>query len=438
LGEDLAPAVFFGARSASLLSASGPKNLFSSLRDEDSVTSALKSKRTLHLFCFLIFCAELSLSQTATKASAIRDHLARAQAALQSRHPEIAASELRAVLTLDPKNAEAHANLGAIEFAEGNCADATRDFQAALAVRPSLSKAQALLGICDKRAGKDSSQSELEKSFADLKDPRVRTQVGLELMSLYDTRGDTDRSIPVMRALVAMNSDDPNVLYFAQRLYSELADDTLNKLAIVAPDSARMQQVIAEHLVNAGDLTNAIAHYQRALEIDPHLAGLHFELAEAVLESAASNPQSQADAERELEAGVNTDGDNAKAECLFGRIALLQNNTDAAFAHFRKALDLNANEVEAQMGMARVLTIKEKPEEAMKYLTQAISADPLNAAAHYRLAVAYRSLHKTAEAEKEMKLFQEIKQTNDQVRDFYHQMNKSSRVPTDDLPEQSQ
>ena len=39
----------------------------------------------------------------------------------------------------------------------------------------------------------------------------------------------------------------------AQRLYSELADDTLNKLAVVAPGSARMQQVIAERLVNGGD-----------------------------------------------------------------------------------------------------------------------------------------------------------------------------------------
>jgi Tfp pilus assembly protein PilF len=405
---------------------------------EDSVNSTLKLKQPLRLFFTFVLCAELSQAQTAPKTSEIRDHLNRAQTAMQSNHPEIAASELRAALALDPKNAEVHANLGAIEFAQGNCTDAALDFHAALAFQPSFAKAQALLGICDKRKGKNSAQSELEKSFASLKDVRLRTQVGLELMSLYDARSESDRSVPIVAALVSMNPDDSNVLYIAQRLYSELADDTLNKLAIIAPDSARMQQAIAEHLVNAGDLPNAVAHYRRSLEIDPHLNGVHFELAEAILESDASNAGSQAEADRELEAGLKIDGDSAKAECLFGRIALLQDHTDKAFDRFQQALTLNPNEVEAQMGMARVLMTKEKPEDAIKYLAQAILADPLNAAAHYRLGVAYRRLKRTADAEKEMKLFQEIKQTNNQVRDFYRQMNKPSHTPTDDVPEQSQ
>jgi tetratricopeptide (TPR) repeat protein len=83
-----------------------------------------------------------------------------------------------------------------------------------------------------------------------------------------------------------LDPDNIEILYMAQRVYSDLADDTLNKLAILAPGSARMQQVIAERLINGGDLKGATEHYRKALEIDPHLPGVHYELAEAILESA--------------------------------------------------------------------------------------------------------------------------------------------------------
>ena len=72
-----------------------------------------------------------------------------------------------------------------------------------------------------------------------------------------------------MRSLVDLDPDNVDVLFMAQRVYSELADDTLNKLAVLAPGSARMQQVIAERLVNGGDLKGAIEHYRKALADRP-------------------------------------------------------------------------------------------------------------------------------------------------------------------------
>jgi predicted Zn-dependent protease len=122
----------------------------------------------------------------------------------------------------------------------------------------------------------------------------------------------------------------------AQRVYSDLADDTLNKLAILAPRSARMQQVIAERLINAGDLQGATAHYRKALEIDPRLPGVHYELAEAILELSPNDPQAQAAAEKELESAVKSmatvPGPNASLPGLpFGaRIRMAHTSTTAA------------------------------------------------------------------------------------------------------------
>ena len=54
-----------------------------------------------------------------------------------------------------------------------------------------------------------------------------------------------------------------------------------------------MQQVIAERLINEGDLKGATEHYRKALEIDPRVPGVHYELAEAILESAPTDAEAK-------------------------------------------------------------------------------------------------------------------------------------------------
>ena len=378
-------------------------------------------------------------AQTGTPhAAEIHDHLRKAAEYLKAKDPDSAVKEFDAVLALDPNNAEAHANLGVVAFFRRDYRNAFQYLRKAVAIDPSLVKSQALLGICERRLGDPSARVLLEKSFAKLKDKSLRLQVGLELASLYDQQGDTGATASVMRSLVDLAPDNVDVLFTAQRVYSELADDTLNKLAVLAPGSARMQQVIADRLVNGGDLARAIEHYKKALQIDPHLPGVHFELGEAILQSSPHDTAIQAEAEKEFEAAEAIVGDAAKAECGLGAIASSQSDTDRAFTHYQRAYKLNPNEVEAQLGLARFLMMQQKPQEAIKYLQAAIQVDPLNSEAHYRLASAYKRLQMDDQAQKEMHLFQEIKKTKDQVKDLYRQMNIKPKVQDDEVPDSDQ
>jgi predicted Zn-dependent protease len=223
--------------------------------------------------------------------------------------------------------------------------------------------------------------------------------------------------------LVELDPDNVDVLYFAQLLYTELADDTLAKLAVVAPASARMQQVIGERLINAGDLKGAIEHFRKALQIEPRLAGIRYELSQAILESA-SDPNAQVEAQNLLEAALKIEGDNARIECVMGAIAVARGDAETAYAHYERAIALNPGEEQAQIGLARLLMARGKPDQALRFLLMAIESDPLNAAAHYRLALAYRDLGRGSDAAKELKLFQEIKETRERVKELYRQMNK--------------
>jgi tetratricopeptide (TPR) repeat protein len=391
------------------------------------------------IFIVLVSALTFAGAQTTTShAAEIHDHLRKAAEYLKAQDPDSAVKEFNAVLALDSRNAEAYANLGVVAFFRRDYRSASGYLRKAAAIDPSLAKSQALLGICEKKLGDPSARALLEKSFSKLKDNSLRLQVGLELASLYEEQGDPGATATVMRSLVDLDPDNVDVLFTAQRVYSELADDTLNKLAVLAPGSARMQQVIAERLVNGGDLPRAIEHYRNALQIDPHLPGIHFELGEAILQSSPHDPATQAEAEKEFEAAEAIDGDVVNAECGLGAIALSQSDLDRAFTHYQRAYKLNPDEVEAQLGLARLLMMQQKPQEAVKFLQAAIQTDPLNSEAHYRLASAYKRLQMDDQAQKEMHLFQEIKKTKDQVKDLYRQMTIKPRVQDDEVPDSNQ
>src|SRR5215472_18070297 len=280
--------------------------------------SAFDMKPLRFRLLLLITCA-ISCSmqgQTASQASKVRAHLSRGEAALRANNPTAAEGEFRDALAIDPRNAEANSNLGVLEYARGDYRHACENFREALTRQPSLIKAEALLGLCETKIGDQAAAKHLEDSFEKLQDAKLRTQVGLELVGMYYASGETERAVAVTQKLVDLNPEDPDLLYAAQRLYNELADATLNKLAIVAPNSARMQQVIAERLINAGDLDDAIMHYRKALELDPHLNGVHYELAQAVLESSRFDATKQATTKSEIEAAKNAEGNSASVECL--------------------------------------------------------------------------------------------------------------------------
>ncbi len=379
--------------------------------------------------------AAMSAQTGSSRSAEIHDHVQKAEGYLKANDPSSAAKEFDAVLALDPKNSEAYTDLGVIEFFQRDYQKASQYFRRALAIDPSLAKAQALLGVCQKRLGNPSARGLLEKSFSKLKDKRLRLQVGLELAALYDQQGDRGATASVMRSLVDIDPDNVDVLFMAQRVYSELADDTLNKLAILAPGSARMQQVIAQHLVNDGDLKGAIDHYRKALQIDSRLPGVHFELGEALLQTSPGDAGAEAEAQKEFELAVTVDGDTATTECEFGSIALAHSRLDQALAYYQRAYQLNPNEVEAQMGLANLLMMKESTQEAIKYLHMAVQTDPLNSAAHYQLGLAYRRLQMPEMAQKEMHLFQEIKKAKNQVQELYRQMNRHPKASADEAPD---
>ena len=107
-------------------------------------------------------------------------------------------------------------------------------------------KTQMLLGMCEKRMGQmGRARADLESAFPRLQEEKLRVEAGMELIELYYTSGDLDKAASVVTVLKQLRPDDPEILYTAHRIHSEQADGEMLGMAMLAPKSARMHQLMA-------------------------------------------------------------------------------------------------------------------------------------------------------------------------------------------------
>ncbi len=262
-----------------------------------------------------------SFSQsTPSRQQQIETHNHQAAEYLHENRPDLAVPEFQAILAIDPNNVDARGNLGAVLFFQGSYMDAIPELRAALKLRPTLWRIQALLGIAEKRTGDISpGRDDLEKAFPNVADEKIRIETGMELIEIYSGTGDLDKAAAVVSVLRKLEPEDEGLLYTAYRVYSDLANESLLSLTVVAPNSARMHQAMAHELAKQGHTAEAIENYRAALKINPQPPGLHFELAEML--RTVSTPEAHEEAEREYKAALEANPLDEQSEIRLGDIA---------------------------------------------------------------------------------------------------------------------
>ncbi len=381
-----------------------------------------------------IFLTAAFSQSNLTKQQQIDSHSRQAQEFLRTNQPNLAAREFSAILELDPNNVDVRGNLGVMLFFQGDYAKAAPQLRAALKLKPGLWKIQALLGMCEKRIGQTTgAQADLEQSFPRLQEEKLRVQTGMELIEIYYGAGDLDKAAGVVNILRQLRPADVDILYTAHRIYSDLADESLLSVTMIAPKSARAHQMMAQEMARQGNNEGAIEKYREALKIDPALPGLHFELAEML--SSATPPADQEEVEKEYKAALADNPFDEKSECRLGEIASQRSDLKDASAHYSRALELQPNDADANLGLAKILLSMNQPEKARPLLERAAQLEPFNAVTHYRLSLVYRGLGRSADARKELAEFQRLKDMKAQLKQVYQEMRlqpvKQERLDAD-------
>lgn len=387
---------------------------------------------SLHGLIFLLTALAVCFGQSQPDPrQQIQLHSQKAAEYLKENRPDLAATEFKAIVDLDPKNVDAHGNLGTILFFQGSYAEAVPELRTAVKLRPTLWKTEALLGMAEKRTGDiDRAKHDLDRAFSNLTEEKIRTETGMELIEIYSRGGDLDKAAAVIASLKKTSPTDPNILYSAYRLYSDLADESLLSLSIVAPKSARMHQALAHELAKRGSTSEAIENYRAAIKLDPQIPGIHFELAEML--NVVDTPDSKREADAEYKAAIQANPLDEQSECRLGDLALRANDLKTASEDYTKAVQLQPNDPDANIGLAKVMMSLGQPQKAEALLQHAIQVDPTNAVAHFRLSTIYRESGRFDEAKQQIEEYQKYNKMKEQLRELYRDLHRSQTRNDDD------
>ncbi|PYX28861.1 MAG: hypothetical protein DMG77_14610 [Acidobacteria bacterium] len=383
----------------------------------------------------LLLGVGLCLSQASgDKQQEFAAHVQKAHSYLDARQPALAIPEFQAAVAIDPENVDAQANLGVLLFFQGKAADSIPHFRAALERQPGLTKIQGLLGMAESRTlDFANARKDMEAAFPSLQDPRFQAQLGLELVGLYAQSGDLDKAAALFGPLKKAAPDNAEVLYAAYRTYSDLAGESLLALSLAAPDSAQMHQSLAHEDARQGNTDAAIAQYRKAIAINPHLPGVHFELAELLHTSTDLKKE----AEQEYHTALLENPQDQKAILRLAEMDAQKGNIEQAYKQYTKAVELQPADAEAKLGLAKTLMEMNQADKALPLLEDAVQLEPTNAAAHYRLAMVYRRMGRVDDAQREVDLYKKFKEMKEKLQVLYKELQiqpKEIRTGEPDQP----
>jgi tetratricopeptide (TPR) repeat protein len=357
----------------------------------------------------------------ASKQQQIQAHIQRAQQAILSSDFVSAEREFQAVVTLDPSNLDVRGNVGAMRYFQGDWAGAAEQFRKVLEMQPKTWKVQAYLGMCEQHLGHPAqAQRLLGEALPHLPKGPFATQAGLELAEILYQTGDLDGAVDVVRILLPSNTTNVDVLYTAARIYADLASRSRDALLLAAPDSARTHQLMAEMAINRGSSRAAMSEYRKALEIDPKLRGVHYELGEAILEDSREAEALQA-AEKEFQAALAENPADSNAEFRLGTICSLRKNYRSAIEHYLRALQLQPDDAYAQQALGAAWIRLGEPKKALEPLVTATHLNPLYSTAHYQLGMVYRQLGRETDCRRELDTFKKLEESRKQIDQVYVQ-----------------
>jgi tetratricopeptide (TPR) repeat protein len=367
------------------------------------------------IYPILVTAQELSVHDQ------VADHAQKAQQFLRAKQPDRAIPEFQSILALEPDNVDALGNLGVLLYFHGDYVGAIPELRAALKLNPGLWKIQALLGMAQRRTGDSAgSMANLEQAFPKLEDRGIQIEAGMELVEMYASREELEKAANVLQVLHEKFPTDIGILYASYRIYSDLAGASMLSLSLVAPQSAQMHQLMAHELARQGQIDAAIRNYREAVKINPNLPGLHFELAEAL--NASDVQENKHEAKAEYEAALSVDKFDEKSQCRLGSIAYYAGDLKGSLSHYSAAVGFQPDDLEANLGMARVLIEMNETAKAATFAEHALQVDPTSAEAHFRLSTIYRQEHRIADSKHEIDEFQKYRDIKEKLKQIYREM----------------
>ncbi len=119
---------------------------------------------------------------------------------------------------------------------------------------------------------------------------------------------------------------DPDVLFLAVHVFSDLSQRNASALMKTAPESPLVIQLNAEAFEKRGEIAKAIAEYRILSARAPDRLGVHYRIGGLLL--SQQTKESAAEARKEFEDELRLNPRNASAEFYLGELSLQNNDAE--------------------------------------------------------------------------------------------------------------
>lgn len=310
----------------------------------------------------------------------------------------MATDDLNHVLTVDPKNADAHRGLGTLFMAQKQYDQALQEFSKAAALNPKDASSYVYMGVANmslRKPGDSSAAASAQFAAAEQnfkKAIEVDSHAGpayAELANLYLQKKNPGLAEQVLNSGISANPSVDGLyvalaaVYVQQKDFSH-AEQTLQAAIKANPSSVPLYLQLATLLKDEGkqsDAENTLTSLldQMPKSVDAAVAAGNF------YRSAKMNDLAVAVYQRALAASAGNLIIQHNLEDLY----LEQGQSDQAAALDAEMLNQSPHDVLARIDQGRLLLAQAKIADAVSALQKVSSEAPTSPDAHYYLAVAY-------------------------------------------------
>ncbi len=327
----------------------------------------------------------------------LRQHVDAGMKAKSTGDLDEAIREFKRVVELAPGLAAAHVNLGAVYYEKKDYRNAIPSLRKALEINPDLTGAHGMLGAALLAQGYAAeSIPHLEKAQSD-------DLLGVALLESGREREAVDK----LEAALLARPGDPDLLYYLSLALARLSKQASEILMERSPTSARARQMLGEARAAAGNREAAVKDFRAALAVRPDLRDVHVALGELYLGSGDYES-----AEREFRAETQLAPGSAAAARKLGVVLANRGAVREAMAELQRANVLQPGVPETLLELGKAAAAAGDNSAAEKLFRQVLEQEEgsrLGEAAHFQLAGIYRKSGRQADADREMKRFQEIR-----------------------------
>src|SRR6266568_4155209 len=280
---------------------------------------------------------------------------------------------LEALAAKQPDAKDLAHELGVVYYKKGDYLKAVASFKKALEEEPGNSEAIQLMGLSYYLAGRPSEAiAPLEKVQTWY--PSANVDASYILGICYMQTKDYPNSRKAFAKMFAVPSDSAASYFFTARMmlrfdFDVVAEEYAKKAVELDPKLPLAHSLLGEIYLYKSHIPEATEQFQKELELNPGDAAVYYKLADTY-----TRAQKYEEAEQLLQRSIWLDATSTGPYILMGKV--LEKKGEAALA--------------------------------VRALQRAISMDPNNSIPHHLLGQAYRDLGRTEDAERELKLSEQL------------------------------